>query len=147
MAILVNFLCVASVQNTKEKKHRDKIATRGTMTSSFARKTPHNASLKLKDPSALPIKRKDSNPCLCILEVAEPRETPDRSTTEEPSDPATSDALGEEEIRVEVCGGGEGCTEGEREGEQVVVPFFFLFFSFFFFFFLLFFYFLAGKKG
>ncbi|KAK7479811.1 hypothetical protein BaRGS_00028991 [Batillaria attramentaria] len=77
-------------ENTKEKKQLDELATRTSMTSSFARHMPPNATLKLKDPTTAPVKAA-SGPCSCI-EEAEDNPTPEKSLM--PSDKAD---YGEEE--------------------------------------------------
>lgn len=56
-------------QDTKEKKRKDEMATRGTLTSSFTRHQSPGTTLKLKDPSSLSV---NSNvACSCTWEEEE----------------------------------------------------------------------------
>ncbi|KAL8584836.1 hypothetical protein ACOMHN_037541 [Nucella lapillus] len=54
-------------ENTKDKKRRDELATRGTLTSSFTRKTPHVANMEMKNPATLHLENSPSAECLCSM--------------------------------------------------------------------------------
>lgn len=103
-------------ENTKEKRHRDKIATRGTMTSSFTRRTPHNASLRLKDPSSIHLERRDFTDCLCMVDASETRATPERSIMEY-SEGASEDVSEEADEEIMVAGEGVGRDETQLKKE------------------------------
>nr|KAG5694174.1 hypothetical protein BaRGS_016020 [Batillaria attramentaria] len=75
-------------ENTKEKKQFDELVTRASFTSSFTRKTPTNASLKLKDPTTVPVKRA-SGACSCIEEDDE------NSVSEKSPMPSTKSSVSE----------------------------------------------------
>ncbi|XP_070200088.1 metal cation symporter ZIP14-like [Littorina saxatilis] len=59
-------------ENTKDLKRRDEMATQGTLTSSFSRQTPHNASLRMKDPATVHLDPSPSSSCLCNVELDVP---------------------------------------------------------------------------
>ena len=72
------------------------MATRGTLTSSFSRKSPHNASLKLKAPDTLHLQQSPSSDCLCSINVSREKDSPARSCNDS-SEGATHNDNDEEE--------------------------------------------------
>ena len=67
------------------------MATRGTVTSSFTRKTPHNVSLKLKDPANLHLQQSPSTHCLCSINVSREETSPERSCNDSSEAAAAND--------------------------------------------------------
>ncbi|XP_076471660.1 metal cation symporter ZIP8-like [Babylonia areolata] len=80
-------------ENTKEKKCQDELATRGTLTSSFTRKTPPVANLDLKNPAHLQLAQSSSAKCLCSMDVVS---SPDQDNNAHSSSSARDGGSGSE---------------------------------------------------
>ena len=93
------------------------MATRGTLTSSFTRKTPRNASLKLKDPANLHLEQSPSSHCLCSINVSREETSPDRSCNDSSEDAVLNEEDGDF-VKKEYTGDVSGKKKKERKKEE-----------------------------
>ena len=82
------------------------------MTSSFTRKTPHNVSLKLKDPANLHLQQSPSTHCLCNINVSREENSPERSCND------SSEAAAATEEDDDVVKTGNECDVSVNKNER-----------------------------